>query len=204
MQQVTAHASNVTSLTLTPSTNISTGNRLVVEVGVWSSSGATAASVTDSAGNTYVELLHFKASDETEMSVWTAPITAGGGTRPTITVKPTSKADVGAAVSEYSGLSTAADAAVVDQMAHASGTTSGAATVASGATPPTTAAERARASACTPTPGSATRSPPAPAGPSGRTSPRPPTSSCSPRTRCSDPPARPPTRPPAPAPAPSG
>ena len=35
--------------------------------------------VTDSAGNSYTELLHFKASDKTEMSVWTAPITDGRG-----------------------------------------------------------------------------------------------------------------------------
>jgi hypothetical protein len=112
---------------------------LVVEVGVWNSKGATAGSVTDSAGNAYVELLHYKASEGTEMSVWTAPVTAGGGTRPTITVKPTSSADVGVAVSEYSGLSTVADATVVDQSAHRSGTTGSAATVSSGPTPATTA-----------------------------------------------------------------
>ncbi len=140
VQQVTGHTANVTSLALTPSTNITTGNRLVVEVGVWGGSNATAARVTDSAGNTYTEVLHFTASDQTEMSVWTAPITAGGGTRPTVTVTPTSKADVGAVVTEYSGLSTAAGSAAVDQVSHASGTTSGAATVASGATPPTSAA----------------------------------------------------------------
>ena len=112
VQQVTAHGLNLTKLTLTPSSNVTAGNRLVVLVGVWSNGAATAKSVTDSAGNTYVELLHFKASDNTEMSVWSAPITAGGGTRPTITVTPTAKADVGAAVSEYSGLSTAPDASV--------------------------------------------------------------------------------------------
>ena len=37
------------------------------------------------------------------MSIWTAPITAGGGTRPTITVKPSAKADVGVVALEYSG-----------------------------------------------------------------------------------------------------
>jgi hypothetical protein len=140
VQQVAAHGLKVTKLTLTPTSNITTGNRLVVLVGVWSGGAATAKSVTDSAGNTYVELLHFKASDKTEMSVWSAPITAGGGTPPAITVTPTARADVGAAVSEYSGLSTAPDASVVDQSAQKSGTTSGAGTVASGATAPTTAA----------------------------------------------------------------
>ena len=140
VQQVTGHGLNLTKLTLTPTSNVTAGDRLVVLVGVWSNGAATAKSVTDSAGNTYVELLHFTASDHTEMSVWSAPITAGGGTRPTISVTPTAKADVGAAVSEYSGLSAAPDASVVDQTAHASGTTSGAGTVASGATAPTNAA----------------------------------------------------------------
>jgi hypothetical protein len=139
VQQVSAHKSSVSSVALMPTAAITQGNRLVVLVGVWSGAGATAASVTDSAGNSYVELLHFKASEQTEMSVWTAPITSGGGTQPTITVRPSSTADVGAAASEYSGLSTAADASVVDQMAHASGTTSGAASVSSGATPATAA-----------------------------------------------------------------
>jgi hypothetical protein len=139
VQGTSAHRSSVSSVAVTPTSNLTTGNRLIVETGVWNSGGATAASVTDSAGNNYVELLHYKASDGTEMSVWTAPITAGGGTRPTITVKPTSTADTGAAVLEYSGLSTVANATVLDQMAHSSGTTSGAASVASGATPATTA-----------------------------------------------------------------
>ena len=90
-------------------------------------------------GNTYTELTHFKASDDTEMSVWTAPITAGGGTKPTITAKATSTADVGVAALEYAGLSTAAGTAVLDVQAHATGTSNGAATVTSGATPATTA-----------------------------------------------------------------
>jgi hypothetical protein len=63
------------------------------------------------------------------MSVWSAPITAVGGAKPTITVKPTSAADVGAAATEYTGLSTAAGTAALDVQAHATGTTSGAATV---------------------------------------------------------------------------
>jgi Galactose oxidase-like, Early set domain/Fibronectin type III domain/Glyoxal oxidase N-terminus len=140
VQQVTAHSGSVSSLALTPGSNITAGNRLVVEVGVWNDPSATAARVSDSAGNIYTEVLHFTASDHTEMSVWTAPVTAGGGTRPTVTVTPSAKADVGAVLSEYSGLSTAAGASAVDVSAHASGTTGGAATVASGSTPGTSAA----------------------------------------------------------------
>jgi hypothetical protein len=139
VQATSAHAPSVSSLAVTPSSPITAGNRLVVEVGVWKSGGATAKSVTDSAGNKYVELLHYQASEATEMSVWSAPVTAGGGTEPKITVTPTSKADVGVAALEYSGLSTVADATVVDQMAHGTGTTKGAGSVASGATPATTA-----------------------------------------------------------------
>jgi hypothetical protein len=138
VQQVTGHT-NAASLSVTPTSNLTVGNRMVVLVGVWSSSAATAASVTDSAGDTYVELAHWTASENTEMSVWSAPIWSGGGTRPTITVKPSSSADVGVAASEYSGLSAVNDATVVDQSARATGTTGSAATVSSGATAATTA-----------------------------------------------------------------
>ena len=138
VQQVSSHATNVTSGTVMPTSNISVGNRLVVLVGVWNSSGATAKSVTDSAGNSYTEVLHFKASDQTEESVWTAPITAGGGTKPTITVTPTSTADVGVAALEYSGLSAASGTGTVDQTSQGTGTTGSAATVSSGATSATT------------------------------------------------------------------
>jgi len=138
VQQVTARVS-ASSLSLTPAANVTVGNRLVVLVGVWNGSGATASSVTDSAGDTYTELLHFLGSDGTEMSVWSAPITSGGGTRPTVTVNATASADIGAAVSEYAGLALVSGAAILDQSAHAAGTTSGAGSVASGATPATTA-----------------------------------------------------------------
>ena len=139
VQQASAHRPGASSVAVTPAANVTAGDRLVVEVGVWSSHSATAASVTDSAGNHYVELLHFRATENTEMSVWTAPATAGGGVRPTVTVTPTSTADIGAAILEYSGLSTVADATVVDQMSHAFGLSGAAASVASGATAPTTA-----------------------------------------------------------------
>src|ERR1700729_1539112 len=127
VQQVSVHSSNVASVKLTPTSAITTGNRIVVLVGIWNATAATAKSVTDAAGNTYTKVLSFTGSDNTEQSVWTAPVTAGGGTKPVITVTSTSKADVGAIASEYSGLSTAAGAAAVDQISHASGTTSNAA-----------------------------------------------------------------------------
>ncbi|MGH2852818.1 MAG: fibronectin type III domain-containing protein, partial [Solirubrobacteraceae bacterium] len=140
VQAATGHSSSVASLAVTPGSPVTVGDRLVVEVGVWSEGSATAASVADSAGNGYVELLHFKASDKTEMSIWTAPVTVGGGTRPTITVKPSSKADVGVAALEYAGVSTVSDTTVVDRSIFSTGTTKAAETVLSGATQPTTGA----------------------------------------------------------------
>ena len=83
-------------------------------------------------------MLSFVASDGTEQSIWTAPITNGDGTRPTITVTPTSTADVGVAVLEYSGLSAAAGTGAVDVTATRSGTTGGAASVTSSNTAATT------------------------------------------------------------------
>jgi hypothetical protein len=140
VQAATGHSGAATSFGVTPGSNVTVGDRLVVEVGVWNSSAATAASVTDAAGNSYVELLHFKAPDKTEMSVWTTPVTAGGGTRPAITVTPTSKADVGVVALEYAGVSTVSDATVVDRSTTNSGKTVAAGTVSSGATLPTTGA----------------------------------------------------------------
>lgn len=62
-------------------------------------------------------------------------MTAGGGTKPVITAHVTSAADVGVAALEYSGLSAATDASVLDAQSQATGTTTTAATVSSGATP---------------------------------------------------------------------
>jgi hypothetical protein len=138
VQAVSAHKTNVTSVSLTPSTNVTTGDRLVVEVGIWGSPTRTAKTVTDSAGNTYTELVHFSASDQTELSVWSAPITAGGGTKPVVKVTPSGVGDVGATVLEYAGLSAAAGTAAVDQLATATGNTVGAGTVSSGPTAATT------------------------------------------------------------------
>jgi hypothetical protein len=139
VQQVSARRA-ASTVTLVPGQVITTGNRLIVQVGIWSAANATASAVTDTAGNTYTKLSAFTASDHTEMSVWSAPVTAGGGTKPTVTVTATGSADIGASLLEYAGLSTAAGSAVVDQSKTATGSTAGSgATVASGATAATTA-----------------------------------------------------------------
>jgi hypothetical protein len=138
VQQVSAHGHG-SSITATPGAAVTSGDRMIVEVGVWNFSHATATNVTDSAGDTYTELTHFKASDGTEMSVWSAPITSGG-TKPAITATAGSSADMGIAAVEYSGLSAAAGSGAVDVQASAAGTTSTAATVTSGATAAVSAA----------------------------------------------------------------
>jgi titin len=139
VQQASTHVASASSLSVTPSAPLGSGNRLVVEVGVWSASDATTSSVTDSAGDTFTEVSHFTGPDQTQQSVWTAPITAGAGTEPTVAAKFSSTASAGITALEYSGLSAAAGAAAVDVQASASGTTKAAATVSSGATPATTA-----------------------------------------------------------------
>jgi len=128
------------SLALTPTQVVSTGDRLIVQVGIWSAGNATAKSVTDTAGNTWTRLTSIVATDHTELSTWTAPVVSGGGTRPTISVTATGSADIGASVLDYSGVSTAAGVGVLDVSKSATGTTgSASATVATGATTATTA-----------------------------------------------------------------
>ena len=134
VQQASTHVATGSSISVTPSTPLGTGNRLIVEVGVWSGSGAKASGVTDTAGDTFTEVSHFTGPDQTEQSVWTAPITAGAGNTPTVTAKFSSSADAAITALEYSGLSAAAGSAAVDTEATASGTTSSAGSVSSGPT----------------------------------------------------------------------
>ena len=137
VQVADAHGSAKASLAVTTGANVTAGDRLVVEVGVWKARGASTTSVTDTAGDPFVEVTHFSASDGTEMSIWTAPILTGGA-KATITAKPSAASDIGLVALEYSGLSTVADATAVDQVADASGTSGSAGTVGSAATAPTT------------------------------------------------------------------
>ncbi|WP_345802859.1 fibronectin type III domain-containing protein [Microbacterium sp. AZCO] len=139
VQSVTAHGAGTTTRAVTTANAITVGNRLIVEVGVWSSTSATISSVSDSAGNVYTELTHFTASDQTEQSVWSTPITAGGGSKPTITVTATRSADIGIAALEYTGLSTAAGTGAVLASKTATGTATSSTTVSSGATAAATA-----------------------------------------------------------------
>jgi hypothetical protein len=133
VQRVSGRAA-APSLQLTPASTITGGNRMVVMASVWSAGSATISGITDAAGNTYTKITSLKASDNTELSVWSAPITAGDGTKPAITVTATGSADIGAAAIEYSGLSTAAGTAAVDAFKTATGTSTSSGFVTSGAT----------------------------------------------------------------------
>src|SRR5664280_617392 len=139
VQQTSGHVS-AGSLAITPTQVVSTGDRLIVQVAIWSSGNATVRSVSDTAGNTWTRLTSTVASDYTELSSWTAPVTAGGGTRPAITVTATGIANIGASLLDYAGVSTASGVSVLDVSRSATGTTgSAAATVATGVTTATTA-----------------------------------------------------------------
>ncbi len=137
VQQATAHGSAKGSLAVTTGANVTAGDRLVVEVGVWKASGASTASVADTTGDPFVEVTHFTASDGTEMSIWTAPVLVGGA-KTTVTAKAASASDIGLVALEYSGLSSVADATAVDQVSDASGTSVSSGPVNSTATAPAT------------------------------------------------------------------
>ena len=138
VQEATAQAQSVTTgISVSPTSDLTAGNRLVVEVASWNPAGADTTSVTDSVGDTFTELTSFTASDGTQMSIWTAPITNSGGIEPIVSATPNASSNMTIALLEYQGLSGAPDGTVLDQLATASGTTTSAATVQSGATPTT-------------------------------------------------------------------
>jgi hypothetical protein len=138
VQAATAHALNVGSLTVRPTTPVATGDRLLVEVLTWSNGSATSKSVADSAGNIYTLLTSVKASDKTQMAVYTTRVSAGGGTTPTVTATASATADIGVTLVEYSGLLGDPGTAVLDVLKTATGTSAVGATVTSGATPAAT------------------------------------------------------------------
>jgi hypothetical protein len=139
IQRVSGRSTSGSTLQLTPASPIASGDRLMVLTGVWSSGRATISGVTDSAGNVYTRATSVTASEDTQLSVWTAPVTAGDGTRPTITVTATGSADIGAAALEYAGVSTAAGTGSIDALKTATATSAVNGFVTSGATTALTA-----------------------------------------------------------------
>jgi hypothetical protein len=134
VQRVSVRNPSASSVQMTPTSNVTQGDRIVVMTGAWSFGNASVSTVADSAGNTYTKITSARAPDGTELSVWTAPVTAGGGTKPVITVSSSGTADMGAAAVEYANLSTAAGTAAVDRFVTATGTSTATGFVASGPT----------------------------------------------------------------------
>jgi len=159
VQQANMYGNYVTAAVTFPGA-VTAGNRIVVVVGSWND-GLSLSGVTDSAGNTYTQVADQIGADMTDLSVWTAVVTSGGGTALTVTATDPGPLVAMAAV-EYAGLSTAAGTAAVDQVAMATGGTSGPATVSSGPTGATTAANELAVGAYVSLQGfQATASPPA-------------------------------------------
>ena len=138
VQHMTIRNPSASTVQMTPTANVTQGNRMIVMAGAWSWNGATITGVTDTAGNTYTRVTGTRASDNTELSIWTAPITAGGGTKPAVRVTANGTADVGAAAVEYANLSTAAGLDAIDRSITATGTAGATGFVASGPTQPVT------------------------------------------------------------------
>jgi len=85
--------------------NIVAGNRIIVAIAAWNATATTVTSVTDSAGNQYAKDKDAVESDNTHISIWSAPVTAGGGTKPTVTAHASASTNEWAMwVHEYSGL----------------------------------------------------------------------------------------------------
>lgn len=118
VQSKTVTSSAVTSLGATFNNNVVSGNRILVGV-TTAGSNPSVTGVTDSAGNTYHRdegVADIANNVDTE--IWSAPITAGGGTKPTVTATLTnSDFGVDLFILEYSGMSTASGATAVDTTA---------------------------------------------------------------------------------------
>lgn len=103
-QGSTGVAGTTFAVTFTTS-NVVSGNRIIVAIAIWNSTATTVTSVTDSAGNTYVKDRDAVESDGTHISIWSAPITVGGGTKPTVTAHASaSTAEWAMYIEEWAGL----------------------------------------------------------------------------------------------------
>jgi hypothetical protein len=103
--------------------NITTSNRIIVHVNANLGGAGGVVTVADSAGNTYTQIVAAYGNNGTNWirtEQWSAPITAGGGTKPTITVSTTAAlvyAAIAFTAEEVSGLSTSAGAGCLDTSA---------------------------------------------------------------------------------------
>lgn len=129
------------SATVLPGVNITAGNRLVAVVCVNYNAAGGTVTVSDSAANVwFVESSSIETVDSILTVIASAPITAGGGTRPTVTATYSTTAfNTLVDVLEYSGLITTSGATASDQKQVNNASTATTAPV-SGTTAATTAA----------------------------------------------------------------
>lgn len=108
--QVASAVSSTTLGVAFTTQNVIGGNMIVVHAAIWHSPGTTITSVTDSAGNTYIEKAHGTESDGTYLTQWAALITAGSGTKPTVTLHASAAtAEWGMQIQEWNGTKTTTD-----------------------------------------------------------------------------------------------
>jgi hypothetical protein len=112
--------------------NIVANNRILVAIAIWNASATTITSVTDSAGNTYNgPVARAAVSDNTDVTLWDAVITAGAGTKPTVTGHASAATlEWAIVIREFSGLSTATSG-YLDGVNHNTGATGNATSSAS-------------------------------------------------------------------------
>lgn len=101
----TATANYSTSCALTPGANITLGNRMIV-VCQWYTGGVGSANptISDAAGNVWSLDVFPGSLGGYGLYIWSAPITAGGGTKPVITVAGPASSDFAMTYAEYSGI----------------------------------------------------------------------------------------------------
>lgn len=101
---------------VTPGSNITTGNLLIAGASSQAVGTFGAYSISDAAGNVWTEqVTHVWTGDSVRTSIFSCPITVGGGTKPTVTVSASADQwGISLCVAEFSGLSTASGSGCVD------------------------------------------------------------------------------------------
>ena len=112
-------STSVTTASVTWTTsNITLGNVICV-AGLWIGSSGLAATnpLIDSAGNVYSITTSYDPADGLEIFLAVAPITVGGGTKPTITLNISGASGYASlAAYEFSGLTTTLDGSVISHV----------------------------------------------------------------------------------------
>lgn len=150
VQNVGAATGSVGTTTVTPTTNITSGNRLIALVCCEGSTSPPTVGISDNAGGGSGLTWYLEASatmsnsgvpEFSALSIYSAQITQGGGTKPTFTLTASGGGGTfgcALAVTEYSGLATTA--AAIGDVSIGTGFTTAATSQPTGSTSATTAA----------------------------------------------------------------